>query len=917
MRKNLIIRAVAAMMALTIDGAIAAPVRIMTLGDSITQGGDGLASYRDPLIDRLNSEGYSGKFQMVGGMSKTRDDDPTSSVYAGHPNHEGHYGWRADEILDGNPAAIPGSGSGKLSQWLSGYTPDVVLLHIGTNDAIWDADGLNPDPEPSLAAFAATTWGEISSIIQTINAAHPGARIFVAQIISVRNADDVQARIDALNPVIGANAADVDATVVSFPTFNAGTMLDDAFHPNASGESNMAAAWFSAIESTLDDLLSPVITSSSSAGATVGESFSYTITASENPTGFDASNLPPGLAVNTSTGVISGTPTAAGMYAVEITATNSFGTGEDEVVVTIGKANATVTLSNLSQTYDGSIKFVDTSTSPAGLEVDVTYDGSGTAPADAGTYAVEAAIDDADYSGSASDTLVIAKASQSITFTALEDKTLGDAPFELSASSSAGLPVSFSVVSGSAAIEGPEVTLTGAGPVTVRASQPGNGNFAAAAPVDRSFTVTAGTATVVLTGLAHVYDGSAKPVGVTTNPAGLNVAITYAGGAAAPANAGSYAVSAVVDDANYSGSASGTLQISKASATVTLGNLVHTFNGSPKSATSTTTPAGLPVTITYDGSSTVPSAMGTYAVVATVDDFNYSGSAAATLSISEGGRLINLSSRAFVGTGGDIMIPGFVVVGSGTKSLLIRGAGPELEDLGVTGVLEQPTLTLIKKVDADTNEEVAANTGWSTAPNVQEIIDRGAEAGAFPFAPGSADCAILTDVTPGSYTVQLSGVNNTTGVGMVEIYDLDETGSSARLVNLSSRAQVGTGANILIPGFVVDGGVSRTVLIRAVGPTLDTLFSLGGVLADPTIVVRKNIPVAEPQVMGSNDNWETNANLAELNEATAAVGAFPLDAGSTDAAILLTLDPGVYTVTASGVGATTGIALVEVYEVEE
>ncbi|MGH8018395.1 MAG: GDSL-type esterase/lipase family protein, partial [Opitutaceae bacterium] len=134
-----------------------------------------------------------------------------------------------------------------------GYTPDVVLLHIGTNDAIWDADGLNPDPEPSLAAFADTTWGEIDSIIQTIMGVNSSAHIFVAQIIPVWSKPEnqsIQDRIDALNLEIGFSAPSL-ATVVDFSGLTpTGAMLADSFHPNAAGEEFMANQWFTAMEST-------------------------------------------------------------------------------------------------------------------------------------------------------------------------------------------------------------------------------------------------------------------------------------------------------------------------------------------------------------------------------------------------------------------------------------------------------------------------------------------------------------------------------------------------------------------------------------------------------------------------------------------------------------------------------------------
>ncbi len=143
------------------------------------------------------------------------------------------------------------------------------------------------------------------------------------------------------------------------------------------------------------------------------------------------------------------------------------------------------------------------------------------------------------------------------------------------------------------------------------------------------------SATVTLGNLNPTYSGTPKSASATTNPSGLGVAITYDGSSAAPTNAGTYAVVATITDPNYQGSASGSLVISKASATVTLGNLNQTYDGSPKSASATTNPSGLGVEITYDGSSTAPTNAGTYAVVATVTDPNYQGSASGSLVIAE------------------------------------------------------------------------------------------------------------------------------------------------------------------------------------------------------------------------------------------------------------------------------------------
>ena len=130
------------------------------------------------------------------------------------------------------------------------------------------------------------------------------------------------------------------------------------------------------------------------------------------------------------------------------------------------------------------------------------------------------------------------------------------------------------------------------------------------------------------------------------------------------------------------------------------------------------------------------------------------------------------------------------------------------------------------------------------------------------------------------------------------------------LVNISNRGGVGTGPNIMIPGFVLNGTGMKKVLVRAIGPTLGG-FGVKGVLEDPQLSVFSGETEIE-----ANDNWGEASNAAELASAAARVGAFPLEATTGDAATLLDLNPGTYTVKVSGVDGTTGVALVEIYEVE-
>lgn len=256
---------------------------------------------------------------------------------------------------------------------------------------------------------------------------------------------------------------------------------------------------------------------------------------------------------------------------------------------------AVVTLGNLSATYDGSAKSATVTTTPAGLTVVLTYNGSSTAPTNAGSYTVMATVSDATYTGAATGTLVIAKAGQTITFGTLPDVNVSVGTVPLSASSSVGLPVAFSVQSGPATLSGSTLTLTGAGTVVVRAAQAGDDNYAAATPVDRSFTVTSSAATVTLGNLSATYDGNPKSASATTTPPGLTVNFTYDGSSTAPTDAGSYAVVATVSDASYAGSASGTLVIAKADQTITFaGPADQAFSTTPITLSATAT-SGLTV----------------------------------------------------------------------------------------------------------------------------------------------------------------------------------------------------------------------------------------------------------------------------------------------------------------------------------
>ncbi len=275
-------------------------------------------------------------------------------------------------------------------------------------------------------------------------------------------------------------------------------------------------------------------------------------------------------------------------------------------------------------------------------------------------------------------------------------------------------------------------------------------------------------------------------------------------------------------------------------------------------------------------------------------------SASATLSL-DAASLVNLSARANVGTGASVVIPGITMRGTQPKSLLIRAAGPALTGFGVAGALANPLLSVFNVA----GEKVLENDNWSDAPNLSALRTAAATLGAFALPEGSRDAAMLVTLPPGSYTVQVAGVGTGTaaqGVAIVEIYEADQATST--LVNLSCRARVGTGADILIAGFVIGGAEPRRMLIRGIGPTLGTL-GVTGALADPKLDILRQ----DASAVASNDNWD-----GALTATFSAVGAFPLNAGSRDAALVVTLQPGTYTAQLSGVGGTSGLGLIEVYE---
>jgi sugar lactone lactonase YvrE len=298
--------------------------------------------------------------------------------------------------------------------------------------------------------------------------------------------------------------------------------------------------------------------------------------------------------------------------------------------------------------------------------------------------------------------------------------------------------------------------------------------------------------------------------------------------------------------------------------------------------------------------------LGGYTFVAT----NLAGSTTSnvgTLSFatSNVGRLVNLSILTSLATGGDAFTMGYVVGGTGTtgaKPLVVRVAGPSLAQLGVTGALNDPKLELFVG-PAKTGE----NDNWGGTAALTSAM---AAVGAFAYSgPNSLDAAATVNTTSSDNSVKVSAVGTGSGTVIAELYDATPAASffasTPRLVNVSVLKNLGSGLTV---GFVVGGSTTKTVLLRAIGPTIGAApFNVADVVADPQLTL-----FSGQTSVGTNDNW---GGTAALTAAFNQVGAFPLPATSRDAALLATLQPGNYTVQVSGVGDTTGVAIVEVYEV--
>ena len=252
------------------------------------------------------------------------------------------------------------------------------------------------------------------------------------------------------------------------------------------------------------------------------------------------------------------------------------------------------------------------------------------------------------------------------------------------------------------------------------------------------------------------------------------------------------------------------------------------------------------------------------------------------------GQLLNISTRMKVLTGNSVLIGGFIIGGSGNKEVLLRALGPTLTQFGISGVLADPTLELHDGSGA----LITSNDNWKDTQ--QAAI---AATGLAP--PNNLESAILHTFNPGNYTAIVRGKSNTTGVALVEAYDIDKA-IDTTLTNISTRGFVDVGQNVMIGGFISGNGLVK-VIVRALGPTLSQ-FGVTNVLADPTLELHD----ANGALLASNDNWK-DTQQAEIQ------GSGFAPPNNAESAIIATRPPGNTTAIVSGKNNTTGNALVEVY----
>ena len=546
---------------------------------------------------------------------------------------------------------------------------------------------------------------------------------------------------------------------------------------------------------TLSATGAPVITSPSTATAMQGQLFVYQIIATGTPTSYSAAPLPAGLSFDSGSGIIGGIPTDPGTTPIQLTASNSFGTGMATLTLTVQAVpssgpvitSGTSITARTGQPFNFQVSTTGGSPTarlratglPPGLSYDpVTGVISGT-PTAAGNFGVTLTVTD----GSVTTTSTL-----QLTFTS--DPAFPVITSPRAAALVAGQPFSYRIVASSSDQSHP-ITFSVFGPL---------------------------------------------PPGLGFDPATGIISGTY--------------------------------------------NPRFFVNGSPLTN-------GGPVNPNGTGAHN-PTGTGTSIL-------NYPPPAP--------GAAKNISTRGVVQTGANVMIGGFIVTGNAPKKVIVRAIGPELTAYGVPGAMQNPTLEL-----HDAHSIIAQNDDWQRT-QMGGIIrsNQVAEIQHSQHTPTNpAESAIIATLQPGNYTAIVRGKNNTTGAALVEVYDLGiacfDASCNAQVANISTRGMVQTGNNILDGGFIVQGDMPATVIVRAIGPSL-AKYGITNPLQDPTLELHDHNGAR----IAYNDNWISAPN----KQAIISSGHAP--SNNLESAILRSLSPGNYTAIVRGKNGATGIALVEAY----